>query len=98
MGWCEYTCGVSTHKIRLHEPHKTKGPRWCSCSLNNRNEEEKNEKEKKEGRWTDETEGGRRRDNQLNVNNDQQSGVGPEGDVSHLVLLCFVLCFVFCDF
>ena len=35
----------------------------------------------KEERW---------RENQLNVNDDQQSGAKPEGDVSHLVLLCFV--------
>ena len=42
---------------------------------------------------TDEIGGGRRRDNLLNVNNDQQSSVGPEGNVSHQVLLCFVFLF-----
>ena len=41
----------------------------------------------KEERW---------RENQLNVNDDQQSGAKPEGDVSHLVLLCFVLCVCVC--
>ena len=53
------------------------------------------EKEKEEGRWTNETEGGRQRDNQLNVNNDHQSSAGPEGDVSHLVLPCFLFLFFF---
>ena len=41
----------------------------------------------KEERW---------RENQLNVNDDQQSGAEPEGEVSHLVLLCFVLCVCVC--
>ena len=35
------------------------------------------------------------RDNLLNVNNNQQSSAGPEGNVSHLVLLCFVFFFLF---
>ena len=75
----------------FHSPNQTH-PKDSKQQIRRRKKEKE---KKKEGKRTDKIEGGRQRDNQLNVNNDQQSGVGLEGNVTHLVLLCFVLFFFF---
>ena len=52
-------CGVSTHKIRLQEPHKTKGSRGCSQLQSKqqirRRAKKKKKKEKKEKKGSEQT-------------------------------------------
>ena len=42
-----YMCGVSTHKIRLQEPHKTKGPRGVQLQSKQQIRRREKEKEKR---------------------------------------------------
>ena len=53
-------CGVSTHKIRLQEPHKTKGSRGCSQlqskqQIRRRAKKKKKKKERKEKKGSEQT-------------------------------------------
>ena len=47
VGSCDYTCSVSTQKIRLQEPHKTKGPRGVQLQSKQQIRRREKEKEKR---------------------------------------------------